>query len=126
MSGDNTTVVDLRGRMAMPGLVDLHNHATGASMGKANLYIENKTDADAMLAEIKEFADANPDLPYIRGEAWNLGVFPGNSPRKELLDAIVPDRPVYFYSQTGHDAWVNSKALELIGLPHRRTRRVVV
>jgi predicted amidohydrolase YtcJ len=33
-----------------------------------------------------------------------------------LLDAIVPDRPVYLYCQTGHEAWVNSKTLELIGL----------
>ena len=114
--GDRTEVIDLGGKMAMPGLIDVHNHATGASMGKANLYIKNPGDMDKMLAEIKAYAEANPDLPFIRGEAWNLGVFPGNSPRKELLDAIVPDRPVYFYSQTGHEAWVNSKTLELIGL----------
>ena len=39
-----------------------------------------------------------------------------DSPSKELLNAIVPDRPVYLLSQTGHEAWVNSKMLELIGL----------
>ena len=116
VSGDSTMVVDLDGRMAMPGLVDLHNHAMGASMGKANLYFQNPNDREAILAEIKAYAEANPDLPFIRGEAWNLGVFPGNSPRKELLDEIVPDRPVYFYSQTGHDAWVNSVTLDLIGI----------
>jgi len=116
----DTEVVDLGGRMAMPGLIDAHNHATGASMGKANLYISNPNDEKAILAEIKAYAEANPDLPFIRGEAWNLGVFPNNSPRKELLDAIVPDRPVYFYSQTGHSAWVNSKTLELIGIDAKR------
>ena len=116
VSDDNTTVVDLGGRMAMPGLVDLHNHAMGASMGKANLYFQNPNDREAILAEIKAYAEANPDLAFIRGEAWNLGVFPGNSPRKELLDEIVPNRPVYFYSQTGHDAWVNSVTLDLIGI----------
>ncbi len=116
VTGSTTEVVDLGSRMAMPGLIDVHNHATGASMGKANLYIQNPNDKDAILAEIKAYAEANPDLPFIRGEAWNLGVFPNNSPPKELLDEIVPNRPVYFYSQTGHDAWVNSKTLELIGI----------
>jgi len=114
--GDATEVVDLSGRMAMPGLADVHNHATGAAMGKANLYIQNPSDKDSILAEIREYAKANPDLPYIRGEAWNLGVFPDNSPNKEVLDELVPDRPAYFYSQTGHSAWVNSKALELVGI----------
>lgn len=100
----------------MPGLIDAHNHAMGASMSKANLYLKNPNDKETILLEIKAYADANPDLPYIRGEAWNLGVFPENSPRKELLDAIDSKRPIYFYSQTGHSAWVNSKALELIGI----------
>ncbi|MEP4149274.1 MAG: amidohydrolase [Halioglobus sp.] len=116
LAGEATTIVDLDGQMVLPGLIDTHNHATGASMGKANLYLQNPNDAEAIVDEIKAFAEENPDLPYIRGEAWNLGVFDDNSPRKEVLDAIVPDRPVYLYSQTGHDAWVNSKTLELIGI----------
>lgn len=117
--GKDTAVTDLDGRMAMPGLIDPHVHLMGAAIGKANLYLSNPNDKDAMLAEIKEFADSNPDLPYIRGEAWNLGVFEDNSPRKEWLDEIAPDRPVYFYSQTGHEAWVNSATIDLIDLDNR-------
>ena len=116
VTGEGTNIVDLGGRMAMPGLVDVHNHLTGAAMSEANLSIENRTDQAAMLAEIKEYAAANPDLPYVRGEAWNMGVFPDESPRKEWLDEIVPDRPAFFLDQSGHSAWVNSKALELIGV----------
>jgi len=41
-TGDATKIVDLGGRMAMPGMIDVHNHATGASMGKANLYLKNR------------------------------------------------------------------------------------
>ena len=116
VTGPDTQVIDLDGSFVIPGLIDVHNHVLGAAMGRANLYLQDPNDIDAMLAEIKAYADANPDLRFIRGESWNLGVFPDNSPRKELLDAIVPDRPVYFYSQTGHSAWVNSKALELISI----------
>ena len=116
VTGDGTEVVDLGGRMAMPGLIDVHLHPLGAAEGWANLRIHDPTDAHAILDQIREYAAANPKLPAIRAESWNLGVFPGDSPRKELLDAIVPDRPVYVMSQTGHSAWVNSNALELAGI----------
>jgi len=117
--GDKTEVIDLGGKFVMPGMVDAHVHMLATSVDKANLFIENPNDKEAMLKQIEEFAKANPDLPYIRGLQWNLGVFPDNSPRKEWLDAIVPDRPVYIYSQTGHEAWVNSKTVELIKLKGR-------
>jgi predicted amidohydrolase YtcJ len=114
--GGDTEVVDLDGRFAMPGLIDSHVHPLGAAEGWANLRISDPTDAEAILEEVRAYSEANPDLPVIRGEAWNLGVFPNNSPRKGPLDRIVPDRPVYLISQTGHSAWANSKALELAGI----------
>jgi len=116
VTGDGTVVVDLEGRFAMPGLIDAHAHPLGAAEGWANLRISDPTDAAAIVEEVRAYAEANPDLPVIRGETWNLGVFPNNSPRKELLDEVVPDRPVYLGSQTGHSAWANSKALELAGI----------
>ena len=116
VTGEGTEVVDLGGRMAMPGLIDVHQHVLSVAQDRANLTIEDPTDVDAMLEQIRKYAAANPDLTFIRGGAWNLGVFPGNSPRRELLDEIVPDRPVYLLSQTGHSAWANSKALEMAGI----------
>ncbi len=116
VTGEATEVVDLGGRMAMPGLIDVHQHVLSTAQDRANLKLEDPTDVDAMLEQIREYAGANPDVEMIRGETWNLGVFPGNSPRKELLDEIVPDRPVYLMSQTGHSAWANSKALEMAGI----------
>jgi predicted amidohydrolase YtcJ len=114
--GDGTKVIDLEGKMAMPGLIDLHHHMLTVADGTSHLAFTKPGDLDSMLAEIKAYAKANPDLPLIRGEQWNLGVFPKDSPTKELLDAIVPDRPAYFLSQSGHSGWVNSKALELAGI----------
>ena len=42
--------------------------------------------------------------------------FPGGTPDKESLDAVVPDRPVFVTNRDGHGAWVNSRALELAGI----------
>ena len=42
--------------------------------------------------------------------------FPGGLPRKEDLDAIVPDRPVFLFNKDVHGAWVNSVALERAGI----------
>jgi hypothetical protein len=116
VTGEDTKVIDLGGKMAMPGLMDVHVHPFDKADFLANLDIKNPANADAILEELRKYAEANPDLPVIRGGSWNLGVFPNDSPRKELLDEIVPDRPVYLVSQTGHSAWANSKALELAGI----------
>ena len=114
--GDDTAVVDLGGKFVMPGFIDAHTHALNGADDMANLHIQQPGDKDAILAEIKAYSDANPDIEVIRGSAWNLGVFPNDSPRKELLDEIVLDKPVFLYSQSGHSAWLNSKGLEVAGI----------
>ena len=114
--GDDTTVIELSGRFVMPGFIDAHTHALNGADDKANLHIRQPGDKDALLAEIKAYAEANPDLNVIRGSSWNLGVFPNDNPPKELLDEIVPDRPVFLYCQSGHSAWLNSKCFELVGI----------
>lgn len=115
-AGENTKVIDLGGAFVMPGLIDVHDHPLTTGIDWSNVALDDPNNVDAMLKQIKAFAEANPDLPLIRGGSWNLGVFDNDSPRKELLDKIVPDRPVYIISQTGHSAWVNSKALEMAGI----------
>lgn len=117
VTGSTTQLVDLGGKFAMPGIIDLHAHPFITPWyGSMNLKFGNPGDADAMLAEIKAYADAHPDKEWIIGGQYSLGVFPGDKPRKELLDAIVPDRPVAILDQTGHSMWLNSRAMEIAGI----------
>ena len=44
------------------------------------------------------------------------GIRSGRARRRELIDAVVPDRPVILWSRDGHTTWVNSKALEVAGI----------
>jgi predicted amidohydrolase YtcJ len=45
-----------------------------------------------------------------------MQAFPGGTPTRQALDAVVPDRPAFFVNRDGHGAWVNTRALELAGI----------
>ena len=112
----STRVIDLAGRMVLPGFQDTHAHplSGGLELGECNLY-DAKTPAEVE-GIIRAYAKANPEAAWIRGNGWQLPVFPDANPSRELLDRIVPDRPAFFYAADGHSAWVNSKALALAGI----------
>ena len=114
--GSHTEVVDLAGRMLLPGFQDAHIHppVSGLEMLRCNLTEIYRLDAYERI--ISEYAAANPDAPWILGGGWYMDVFPGGTPTKETLDALVPDRPAVLTNRDGHGAWVNSKALELAGI----------
>lgn len=115
--GPETKVIDLKGRMVVPGFQDVHIHPISGGL-EANACDLNGLDTiDKYLAKIKVCADAHPDEPWITGGGWWVSAFgPGALAGKELLDAIVPDRPVFLESVDSHSSWVNSKALELAGI----------
>ncbi len=115
--GPDTQVVDLKGRMLMPAIQDIHIHPISAGIEANACNLNGMTTPEEYVAAIKKYADANPDRPWITGGGWLMSAFgPGGIARKELIDAVVPDRPVYLSSTDGHTAWVNSKALELAGI----------
>jgi len=66
--------------------------------------------------KIRAYADANRDDPWIVGGGWSMAAFPGGLPRRERLDEVVPDRPVFLPNRDHHGAWVNSRALDLAGI----------
>ena len=71
---------------------------------------------------IAAYAGRHPDVPWIRGGGWYMADFPGGTPRREDLDAIVPDRPVFLTNRDGHGAWVNTQGARA-GRASRPTRR---
>jgi predicted amidohydrolase YtcJ len=115
--GPDTQVVDLEGRMLMPAIQDIHIHPIMAGLEANTCDLNGLTTADEYVAAIRKYADEHPDRPWITGGGWLMSAFgPGALARKELIDAVVPDRPVYLSSTDGHTVWVNSKALELAGI----------
>lgn len=114
--GDHTVVVDLGGRMLLPGFHDSHLHPVdgGISLGECSLH--DATSEEQVLELVETFARDHPQALWIRGSGWQLPIFRSANPHKTLLDGIVPDRPVYLSAADGHSAWVNSRALEIAGI----------
>jgi predicted amidohydrolase YtcJ len=112
----HTEVIDLAGRMLLPGFQDAHVHPVYAGIDMLQCDLHDLTTKDEYLGAISAYAAANPDAAWILGGGWSMEVFPRGCPAKEDLDAILPDRPVFLPNRDGHSAWVNSKALELAGV----------
>ncbi len=117
--GPSTEVVDLGGRMLVPGFQDAHVHPVWGGLDLLRCNLNDTRGKDADLATVRAYADAHPEVPWILGGGWVMSDYPGGTPRAEDLDRVVPDRPVYLMNVDGHGAWVNSRALELAGIDAR-------
>ncbi|HQR34726.1 MAG TPA: amidohydrolase [Blastocatellia bacterium] len=113
LSGPQTQVIDLGGRLASPGFNDAHIHFLGGASGLNQVDLTGTKTVAEMVDRIAAYAKKNPDQKWITGRGWEYTPFPGGLPTKIFLDAIIKDRPVFLSAYDGHSAWVNSKALEL-------------
>ncbi len=114
--GPGTEVVDLHGRMLLPGFQDAHVHAAGGGMERTQCDLAEAHGRDDYLRIVAAYAERAPRAEWILGGGWSMDVFPGGVPSKEDLDRVVPDRPVFLSNRDHHAAWVNSRALELAGI----------
>lgn len=115
--GRSTRVVDLGGRLLLPGFQDSHAHPALVANPDNDLALDGLANLGALRSRIREFAAAHADRPWITGQGWNEAAFlPSGRPSKELLDELVPDRPAFLVNDSGHQAWVNSKALAAAGI----------
>lgn len=113
--GSTTTVVDLKGKVVMPGFVDAHVHAPGTALTELfDIYLYECISIEDTLATIKAFVDAHPDLNEYWGSGFSIGLANDpKGPKAEWLDAICADKPIILTSNDGHNMWLNSKALEM-------------
>lgn len=116
IAGEHAQHIDVNGGVVVPGFVDGHVHITltGASMLKA--YLRDSGNLEEIQRRVKAWADENPDAPRVLGTDWEHADVPNNRPTKEMLDVIVPDRPVYLEAFDFHSCWVNSAALAELGI----------
>lgn len=113
---DKTEINDMNGRMMLPGFIDGHCHPVMAAYFLCGIYLQIEWGVEECLAEIERFVKENPDEPTYFGLGYAEWIFDETGPKKEMLDAICPDKPMMIMGSSSHEAWVNSKALEMAGV----------
>lgn len=119
LAGDETETIDLSGAMVLPGLYDSHLHPRGwytpAILAESILMIPGDAGPDVAAGLIRDFVEARPELEYLFAANLPNELFDGE-PTVEWLDAVVSDRPAYVVTATGHEAVLNTPAIELAGI----------
>jgi predicted amidohydrolase YtcJ len=114
--GPKTEVINAHGGAVLPGFNDAHTHMLSGGLEMDTVNLEGANALDEVQSRIRAYASAHPQSAWIRGRGWGYGAFPGNTPTREQLDAVVSDRPAVMRCYDGHSIWVNSKALAAAGI----------
>jgi hypothetical protein len=117
--GPATEVLDLPGRLILPGFRDSHIHPLTGSFSLLECRLTGPADGEAYLMQVLAYARANGDQSFIRGGGWLPDAFPPLGPNRADLDSVVADRPVILTAMDGHSAWVNTRALEEAGIDRK-------
>lgn len=115
VDGD-ATIIDAEGKTIMPTMTEAHMHFSTAIQAKYEIDIADLISTEDMQEVIAEFIKENPGLDVYAGAGWMVSAFENNSPTKEILDEVCPDKPVVLQEADGHAYWINSRALEMLGI----------
>ncbi len=115
--GKKTKLVNLHGKMLIPGFQDSHVHPVDSGMTFNQCAIFDLPDLSELLAAIKTCVEKRPNADWIVGAGWSVSTFPpSGKPNKKLLDKISPDIPITLLSNAAHSVWANSAAIKRAGI----------
>lgn len=115
LQGAATRVVDAKGKSLLPGFIEGHMHLFSGAAELVQLQLFSVKGKAQLIAAIREYAKANPDLPLIIGQGANYTILDRPVTRQDLDEAIT-DRPFIMFAPDHHTAWANTIALEKAGI----------
>lgn len=115
---DATLVIDLQGRMLLPGFHDLHTHPLKAGiMNRLECRLPFRATLQQAADSVGRCATALQPGEWIRGGQWAGELLVAeNEMDKAILDRVAPDNPVFLWDEGLHNAWLNSAALDALGI----------
>ncbi len=117
LAGPKTERVDLKRRLATPGLMDSHFHFYDWALGRKQLDLARVNSLDELLDQVAQAAGNLHQQKWILGQGWNESDWPEHTmPSRDHLDAMAPAHPVALWRCDLHLVSVNSRALELAGI----------
>ncbi len=115
--GPGTRVIELNGRLVVPGFIESHGHLLGLGQSRLILDLRGTKSAEEVAEQVaRKVREVRPG-EWIIGRGWDQNNWPTREfPTHEELDRVAPHNPVYLTRVDGHAAWVNRRALELAGI----------
>lgn len=116
----NFKVINLHGKTVVPGFIDCHTHFLSYALSLDQVNLDQIESFDQILSQIKTFAKRLKPKEWLLGRGWDKNILKkGGSFNKEILDNICPRNPAALRSKDHHLLWVNSLALEIVGIDKR-------
>jgi predicted amidohydrolase YtcJ len=111
-----TTPIDLGGRFVVPGFTDAHVHFLDGGFRLSSVQLRDARTREEFVSRIKSFAATVPAGTWITGGDWDHTLWGGELPRRDWIDAVTPDHPVWVNRLDGHMALANTAALRAAGV----------
>ena len=106
-----TRVIDARGQMVVPGFIDSHIHFLDGGRGLASVQLRDAATPAVFIARIKAFAATLPAGTWITEGNWDHEQWGGELPRRDWIDSVTPNNPVWINRLDGHMSLANTAAL---------------
>ena len=114
--GPGAEEVDCAGGLLLPGFQDAHMHPMVGGLERLRCEMSSLEGVEEYLPALREATARQSGAAWFRGGGWSVDAFGPHGPTAELLDRVVPDKPAFLPSTDHHDAWVNTRALEVAGI----------
>jgi len=121
LKGSSTEMIDLGGKLVLPGFIDNHTHFLSGGYNLSSVDLRQAKTRQEFIAILKEFCQKLSDDRWILGGDWDHEAWGGDLPERSWIDSVTGNHPVFVSRYDGHMALANSKALELAGV-NRNTK----
>ncbi len=115
-AGRDTEVVDLAGRMLLPGFQDAHVHPIHGGLLRVRCDLSGVGDGETAEAAIAEYAAGLPPDAWVLGGGWAYDWYERGRPDADRLERLTGGRPAHLVVRDGHSAWANRTALAVAGV----------
>jgi predicted amidohydrolase YtcJ len=123
LKSSKTQVIDLKGKMMMPGFIEGHAHFMGLGYSKLDLDLMTISSYEELVQKVKERVENSEPGEWIIGRGWHQDKWDSISqpivqgfPTHHALSQVSPDNPVFLKHASGHAALANAKAMEIAGI----------
>jgi predicted amidohydrolase YtcJ len=111
-AGPHARIIDLRGRVAVPGFIDNHVHFIDGGLEISRVQLRDAATPQELGRRIGEYARKIGKGKWVMGGQWDHTIWnPPDLPTRQLIDALTPDNPVFVSRLDGHMALANTQAL---------------